>query len=223
MSTSPSRACAVHSASTLDPQPFPYDAVPARNRTTLLENTIPVGDNSAPSTRDVDRESQARSQGHAEGLAEARKNYEGQLAKERSSLSAALAQFRSDRAVYFQKIEGEVVQLALSIARKILHREAQLDPLLLAGIVRVALEKIEGATGVVLRVHPHNSAEWRRFLATHLEPADLPEIVDDPSQPPDSCQLETAMGTAAFGLDIQLKEIGQGLMDVLAARPGVGT
>ena len=49
------------------------------------------------------------------------------------------------------------MQLALSIARKILHREAQLDPLLLAGIVRVALEKIDGATEVVLRVHPQKS------------------------------------------------------------------
>jgi flagellar biosynthesis/type III secretory pathway protein FliH len=90
----------------------------------------------------------------------------------------------------------------------------------LAGIVRVALEKIDGATGVRLRIHPRDSAEWRRYLSTHLEPSDLPQIVEDPAQPPDSCVLETAMGTAVIGLEVQLKEIEQGLMDLLAARPG---
>ena len=228
MSTSPSRAPArvdqANPGGLFDPQPFPYDNVPALLRTFEQNCSTPGGNQNDQTLADSSaRESRARAQGHQEGLAEAHKSYEAQLAKERSSLAAALAQFTRDRAAYFQKIEGEVVQLALSIARKILHRESQLDPLLLAGIVRVALEKIEGATGVVLRVHPQNSANWRRYLATQFEPADLPEIVDDPSQAPDSCQLETAMGTAAFGLDIQLKEIEQGLMDVLAARPGAGS
>lgn len=135
-------------------------------------------------------------------------------------MAAALAQFTHDRATYFQKVEAEVVQLALSIARKILHRESQLDPLLLAGIVRVALEKIDGATGVVLRVHPQNAAGWRQYLTTHLEPSDLPEIAEDPAQELDRCVLQTSMGTAVVGMEVQLKEIEQGLMDLLAARPG---
>ncbi len=137
-------------------------------------------------------------------------------------MAAGLSQFTRDRAAYFQKVEAEVVQLALNIARKILHREAQVDPLLLAGIVRVALEKIDGATGVVLRINPQNGAEWRRYLSTRLEPPDVPEIIEDPAQPVDSCALETSMGTARIGLDVQFKEIEQGLMDLLAVHPGAG-
>jgi flagellar assembly protein FliH len=227
MSTSPRRAHALGEPAPLqrlDLQPFPYDTVVASQETLEPQTAAFDAGRDNRKTADVSsREAQAKAQGKQEARAEAHKAYEEQLAKERSCLATALAQFTRDRATYFQKVEGEVVQLALSIARKILHREAQLDPLLLAGIVRVALEKIDRATGVVLHVHPQNSADWRRFLATQLEPADLPEIVDDPSQPLDSCQLETAMGTAAFGLDIQLKEIEQGLMDVLAARPGSGS
>ena len=112
-----------------------------------------------------------------------------------------------------------MVQLALSIARKILHREAQVDPMLLAGIVRVALEKIEGATGVVLQVHPQHAADWRKYLALRMEPGDLPEIVEDPALPPDQCRLRTSMGTAELGMEVQLKEVERGLMDLLAARP----
>ena len=58
--------------------------------------------------------------------------------------SAAL--FRSsplERQNYYRRIEGEVVELALAIARKILHREVQIDPHALAGIVRVTLEKLD--------------------------------------------------------------------------------
>jgi len=194
--------------------PFQYDAV-----SSPLTNAVGFGTTEAAAV--VTREAQARLQGKQEGQAAAQTAFEAQLARERSAIAAALAQFTRDRAAYFAKIEGEVVQLALSITRKILHREAQLDPLLLAGIARVALEKIDGATGVTLRLNPQNAADWQRYLATHLEAADLPEIVEDPALPLDQCTLETSMGTATIGLEVQLKEIEQGLMDLLAARPGV--
>lgn len=166
------------------------------------------------------REALARLQGRQEGQAEAHKLFEEHLTRERSGVASALAQFTRDRADYFAKIEAEVVELALSIARKILHREAQVDPLLLAGIVRVALEKIDGATGVTLRVHPQVATDWKRYLATNLEPADMPGIVEDVTLPLGQCSLQTSMGTAKIGLELQLKEIEEGLMDLLAARPG---
>ncbi len=226
MSTSPSCAPSLAQPPPAEFQPFPYDSIPlsATARGTMSDQLAAGGIPArAPDDGGADaasREGQARTQGHNDGLAEARKKFEDQLARERAGMAAALAQFTSDRAVYFQKVEAEVVQLALGIARKILHREAQMDPLLLAGIVRVALEKIDGATGVVLRIHPQDAEDWRRYLTTHVNPADLPEILEDPAQPPDRCTLQTSMGTAAIGLEVQLKEIEQGLMDLMAARPG---
>jgi flagellar assembly protein FliH len=198
-------------------RPFPYDAVSAPRPVhgfIAREPELTAAELS-------EREARARSLGREEGQAEARQEFEKRLAKERESLSAAVREFCRDREGYFQKIESEVVQLALSIARKILHREAQIDPLLLVGIVHVALEKIDGATAVRLRVHPQNSAEWQRYLGARLEPGEMPEIIEDPSRGSDTCTLETSMGTAEIGLEAQLKEIEQGLTDLLAARPGV--
>jgi len=214
-SLAPSRALAGSPPSRAS-QPFPYDTVSPGSRVKYTVDDLSGGNDSDTASR----EELARVQGRQEAAAEAQQSFRLQLEKERTSLAAALASFTRDRAAYFQKVESEVVQLALSIARKILHREAQVDPLLLAGIVRVALEKIDGATGVVLHLHPSNAPEWRHFLALHLNPADMPEIVEDPAQEPEACTLETAMGTAAIGLDIQLKEIERGLMDLMAARPG---
>ncbi|HZC24671.1 MAG TPA: FliH/SctL family protein [Candidatus Binatia bacterium] len=217
MSTSPKRAPSVAIEGTI-PQfvPFPYAAVPATPGATLFGVTQSADRDSAA----AEREAQAFARGRQSGQQESRQAFDQQLANEKSNLSAALAQFARDRSTYFEKVEPEVVQLAISIARKILHREAQIDPMLLAGIVRVALEQIDGATRVQLHVHPQNAADWRQFLATQLEPANLPEIIEDPSQPVDQCAIETAMGSTAIGLEIQLKEIEQGFADLLATRPG---
>lgn len=218
MSTSPKRAPAAAMEAAI-PQlaPFPYDAVPATAGATLFGVTKAADRDSAA----AEREAQAFARGRQAGQQESRQAFEQQLAKEKSNLSAALAQFARDRSAYFEKVEPEVVQLAISIARKILHREAQVDPMLLAGIVRVALEQIDGATRVQLHLNPQDAADWRQFLATQLEPANLPEIIEDPSQPVDQCTIETAMGSTMIGLEIQLKEIEQGFADLLAARPGM--
>lgn len=194
--------------------PFPYDELPPGGGIKSEPAFAPV----TTQTSSADQ-AQARQLGHEEGRAEARKNFEQKLTEERGTIAAALTQFARDRVAYYARLEREVVQLALAIARKILHREAQVDPLLLAGIVRVALEKIEGATAVTLRVHPQVAADWRRYLASRMEPENLPTIVEDPALEPERCVLETSMGTAQLGVELQLKEIEQGFMDLLAARP----
>jgi len=231
MSTSPRRsqseAGALEPKSLSNLQPFPYDSILPGTATlgrlnpNLDGQAAQVTKNAADDT--AAREAQARSQGRQEGRAEARENFEEQLVRERASLINALTEFRRDRNLYFQKVEGEVVQLALGIARKIMHREAQIDPLLLAGIVRVALEKIDGATEVTVRINPIRAAQWRSYLSQHMEASELPEIVEDPAQEPDRCTLHTSMGTAVLGVEPQMKEIEQGLLDLLAVRPGAST
>jgi flagellar assembly protein FliH len=179
----------------------------------------PATDPSAAAASAAVREAKMREIGRQQGEAEQRAKSEEQLVRERAAVAKAVTDFARDRAAYYRKLEGEAVRLALSIVRKILHREAQVDPLLLMGVVKVALEKIEGATEVALLVHPQRAADWRRQLATLVPPGRLPEIVEDPALEPDQCRLRTSMGTADLGMEEQLKEIEAGFTDLLAARP----
>ncbi len=231
MSSSPSRApvapaTKVHAEDApLEALPFPYSeavARPGKHNFLLAGHRLPgsgASDPAAVAALVVEHEAQLREMGRQQGALDSRAKFEEQLAKERGALAQALADFARERAAYYQRIEEEAVRLALSITRKVLHREAQVDPLLLMGVVRVALEKIEGATGVALLVHPQRAGEWRQYVASHMDPGDLPEIVEDPAMAPEQCRLRTSMGTTDLGLEIQLKEIEQGLMDLLAARP----
>lgn len=164
------------------------------------------------------REEGAREAGRREGEASVRAACEIQLERARESLRLALEAFASERHAYFRQVETEVVQLALSVARKILHREAQIDPLLLAGMVRVALDQIEANTKVTVRVHPRQGADCRAFFS-HADAEHMPEIVEDAAVELDRCVLQTELGTTELGIEVQLKEIEQGLLDLMSQRP----
>jgi flagellar assembly protein FliH len=168
------------------------------------------------------KEQQAWSKGRDAGQAEAHAAFEQQIAKLREEISKALHDFAAERDTYFQRVEEQVVRLTLAIARKILHREAQVDPLLLAGILRVALEKIASNTNTRLRAHPSDIKVWRDHFAQAHENLPPPELIGDPEIQSGRCILETELGTTEIGLETQLKEIEQGFLDLLAQRPSSG-
>jgi flagellar assembly protein FliH len=140
------------------------------------------------------------------------------ILRERQRLVEAIHQFREVRERYFAEVEQEVVKLALAIASRVLHREAQVDSLLLAGVVRVALEKMADRSGVVLRVAGADVAAWERmFQAT--EASDRPRVAEDAQLQRGDCVLETRMGTVELGVQVQLEEIEKGFFDLLNHRP----
>jgi flagellar assembly protein FliH len=168
------------------------------------------------------KEQQAWNKGHEAGQAEARAAFEQQIGRLREEISKALRDFAAERDTYFQRVEGQVVRLTLAIARKILHREAQVDPLLLTGILRVALEKIGANTNTRLRAHPSDIKVWRDYFSQARENFTAPDLIGDPEIQSGRCILETELGQTEIGLETQLKEIEQGFLDLLAQRPGSG-
>lgn len=136
----------------------------------------------------------------------------------RAPIAAAVVQFQEQRNEYFAKVESEVVQLALAIARKILHREAQVDPMLVAALVRIAVEKLREGSSVTIHVHPRRVASWSQYFAAQVSAVRV-EVEEDPALSELDCIVETELGTANFGLDTQLKEVEQGFFDLLALRP----
>jgi flagellar assembly protein FliH len=167
------------------------------------------------------KEEQARASGIREGEAQARAKFERELAEEREAIAKALDDFAREREAYFCRVEAEVVKLAVGMARKILHREVQVDPLLLAGVVRVALEKMAAGTSARLRVHPDHVYAWHDFFANQQNHRPVPELLGDATLGMGHCVLETALGTTELTFEAQLAEIERGFFDLLAQRPVV--
>jgi flagellar assembly protein FliH len=207
--------------STPDPsvESFPYIELPVVSAEAVTGSRLAQGPEKDLAIEASKQDATIREQARHEGEARARADYESQLTQIRASLRDALVGFAQERRTYYQKVEGEVVRLALSIARKVLHRESQLDPLLLAGMVHVALKKIESGTKTTMRVHPQQVSEFRSYFAHHMETQDMPEVLEDATVAKESCVLQTTLGTTEIGINAQLKEIEQGLCDLLASRP----
>lgn len=171
-----------------------------------------------PSTELEARIRKERADAAAQVEQQLRQEYESKLAAARAEIAAALESFKAQRADYFVRVETEVVQLSLSIAAKILHREAQVDPMLIATLVRMAVEKMSEGSTITVRVSVGRGSEWQRYLAAWPNLSNV-EVVEDPQVSAQDCVLETELGTAHFGLDAQLKEVERGFFDLLALRP----
>jgi flagellar assembly protein FliH len=172
-------------------------------------SSAPIAENE--SARGTDREDISRllTGARAEGVAEGTRLTEARL---REDLVRERERIAAD---YYSKVESELVQLALAITRKILHRESQIDPMVVAGLVKVMLERLNQNTNVTVRVRPQDAESWRRELSAH---AGL-QVIEDATLQPNDCVLETDLGVANMGLEAQLKEVEQGFFDLLARRP----
>ena len=137
---------------------------------------------------------------------------------ERDRMTVTLDGFERERKGYFARIETEVVRLALSIAAKILHREAQVEPMLVAALVQIAVNQLKENTVVNVRVHPKSASQWRAHFEAIPQWATVSVLEDEELELGD-CVLETALGSANFSLAAQLKEVEQGFFDILAQTP----
>lgn len=166
----------------------------------------------------LERLTQERAAGFADAEASLRYELQQQSEQEKTKISTAIADFEQTRKVYFARVETEVVQLALTIAGKILHRESQVDRLLVAALVQIALGQLREGAAATIRLRPEDADPWRtHFAAAALSVA--VKVVEDAELAAGDCVLETEMGTVNFSLDAQLKEVERGFLDVLAQRP----
>jgi flagellar assembly protein FliH len=148
---------------------------------------------------------EARQAGH-----EAQAAIEQQRARQAAQL---IENFAEERDRYLRAVEREVVELALAVAARILRREAQMDPLLLTGAVRVALGQLAGSTEVRLRVPAAELELWRETVALLPKLAMKPTVLAGENMRLGECVIETELGTVDLGIRAQLGEIERGFFD----------
>ncbi|MGD0799899.1 MAG: FliH/SctL family protein [Terracidiphilus sp.] len=173
----------------------------------LAEETRRATDAGREQGRKAEREAQAATLAAAQSAAE----------KQRAQQAAELIEsFTLERDSFLQTVEQEVVKLALAVAARILRREAQMDPLLLTGAVRVALGQLSGSTQVRLRVPPAELDLWTEAIALVPNLAVKPTVTAGEGMRLGDCVIETEMGSVDLGIRAQLGEIERGFFD----RPG---
>ncbi len=158
-----------------------------------------------------------RERGRQEGRQMEREAQAGAIAaleQRRASQAVELIEsFGQERERYLQAIEQEVVKLALAVAARILRREAQMDPLLLTGAVRVALGQLSGSTQVRLRVPAAELELWTEAIALVPNLVVKPAVEAGEGMRLGDCRIETELGSVDLGIRAQLSEIERGFFD----------
>jgi flagellar assembly protein FliH len=129
-------------------------------------------------------------------------------------LNASLTQLAHTRQEIRLKAEKDMVQLALLIAKRILHRELSTDTGALAGLARVVFERMVRGESLRVTVHPQFAAGIASALS-HNQTARV-HIEPDPQCAPGTLIVRSEEGMLDASVDAQLDEISRGLADRLS-------
>ena len=141
--------------------------------------------------------------------------------RHRRQTAGFVENFARERDSYLHAIEEEVVRLALAVAARILRREAQMDPLLLTGAVRVALGQLAASSEVRLRIPAKEAHLWKETMALLPNLTVKPLVVADENMLLGDCVIESKVGTVDLGMRAQLGEIERGFFDRTGAPDAV--
>jgi len=165
----------------------------------------------------VEREAFAKgfAQGERAGAEAAGKRGEVMLRR----LTETLDELTSLRAQMIHQTEHQMVQLALAVARRVVHREISLDRDLLVAMARVAMDRLGESAQVTVRLSPED------FEATSAARAALwtgtnVTVVADSRVSRGGCRIESDLGVMDAGADAQIQEIARALLGDAAESTG---
>ena len=153
---------------------------------------------------------QGRAAGEAAGEARAAQGLEPAL----QALSRLVQELAGTRGRVRREAERGCLELALAIARRVLHRELSTDPEAVLGLVKSAFARLNAREVHRLRVPPATAS----MLAGYRERLGFPpglEIAADPNLEAGAAVFETARGELDASTGTQLAEIERGLADRL--------
>jgi flagellar assembly protein FliH len=130
-------------------------------------------------------------------------------------LNASIAEIVGMRSDLRRRAERDVVQLALLIARRVLHRQLNVDDNALTAIARVAFERLTRSESWTVTVHPRFAASVASALPGAQ--ASRVQIKPDPECDPGTLTIRSTDGVIDASVDAQLDEISRGLADRLAS------
>lgn len=160
---------------------------------------------------------QAYETGLRTGEGNARKALEAETRAAIDRLTATIADVAATRADMIRRVEADTVRLAMEIARRVVHRELNIDPNALEALTRAALQKLQSQEIHRVRVHPDQEKIVRASLSQTGRAQGI-EVIADPSQPQGGILFDISRGTLDASVGTQLDEIVRGLTDQLDSR-----
>ncbi|GEM_PF-4798215 len=184
-----------------------------------------TGDDACPGAEGPPDAAQlAHESGYREGLEAGRREAEARLRPLTEELQKALQEVRDRAAGLYAAAEGQAVELALAVARKIIGRETQIDRQVVVHSLRRALAGLARRSEVTLVLNPEDAVFLKSLTPEALfgEDGAVEKAVfeADPAVAPGGCRVKTAAGDRDATIDGQLARIASAFEEALQQRGG---
>lgn len=127
-------------------------------------------------------------------------------------LKQTIGELQALRAEMIHKTERQVVQLAIAMAKRIVHREISLDPELLSAMARVALDRLGDAASATIRLHPDDYAATAGVNSDARTDSSVVRVVADPVVRRGGCLVQSEFGLIDVSADAQIQELATALL-----------
>ncbi len=148
---------------------------------------------SAETTVNAAELARVRDHAYREGLEAGRREAQTALEAERAELKALLAGMNELLQDFEQTLAGDVLSMALELAKQIVRATLRVKPDLVLAVVREAVASLPGLSEqTVLLLNPADASLVRKGLEDDPSLGTLPwKIVEDPQVERGGCRLET--------------------------------
>src|SRR5260370_28844335 len=197
-------------------EPMAWRTVGERDAHVTVPQTSPER-NGAGARADEEAEQRrqaAYQQGLQDGVAAAQREMLAQVDVMNGRLARTIEELTGLRQRFRHEAEEDLVALALAIARRILYRELTMAPESLLGLVKAALEKIDGRELHSVRVRPEDAA----MIQQHFEKRGLPQrvqVIADPGLERGAAILDSSRGALDASVETQFAGIERGFADLV--------
>jgi len=179
--------------------------------------------NSASAARiDVQSYQEGFNEGLEKGISEGEKTGSERTAQKLEpvldSLRQALLQLKNLRQDTYQRLEKEVVELALAIARKVICREIEVDKEVVVWVAREALAKIEDPGKITIKLNPSDFQfinETKYQLSEMIGNIDNVKLESEDSIQSGGCLVETDLGEIDARIEHQLQAVEESFRTAL--------
>jgi flagellar assembly protein FliH len=165
---------------------------------------------------------EGQAEGHAEGHALGHLQGVEQGYRESAGLLEQAAQIvdyaKIERQDIIERCEREVLELALSVAAKVIHTEVTINPDVILAVVKDAIQKAKDQEQVIIRVNPadfETITSEKQTLQAILRRETGMEIRGDIGVEVGGCVIETDYGAIDARIDTQLEGIKNALLGVV--------
>lgn len=174
-----------------------------------VREIMPPPPPSAPCADTIERDAFAK--GYAQGEKAGQEASAARCDAMLRRLTQTLEELTELRSEMIHHTERQMVQLALAVARRIVHREVSLDQDLLIAMARVALDRLGDGATVTVRLSPDDYAATAECAARSCTGTNV-TVVGDARVSRGGCRIESNFGTLDAGVDAQIQELGRALL-----------